>query len=362
MHTELTRRDVLLGAGAFALKPWSFWKQTDASKPVGWAILGLGYYATAQIMPAFAGSDRSKIVALISGHPEKLSRFGDQYNIPTGSRYSYETMDEIRHNPDIDVVYVITPPATHPEFVVRAAKAGKHVTSEKPMAPTVADCETMIRACRKAGRLLQVGYRCHYEAHNIRAIQAMRKKELGKLISIRSDHGFNIGTGQWRTQKALAGGGSMMDIGIYSLNALRYLMGEEPTSVQAKITTPANDPRFVDVEDTVEFNLDFPSFKGALGAGGYSWRQGKNQYEVVGEKGTLRGDPATPYNGHRLLINGQEVSVASNNQFNAQVEHMSSCIRDHKRVLTPGEEGLRDIRIIQAIYESGRTGKRVSLA
>jgi glucose-fructose oxidoreductase len=300
-------------------------------------------------------------VALISGHPEKLSKFGEQYGVGASSRYSYETMDEIRHNPEIDVVYVVTPPATHAGFVERAAKAGKHVTSEKPMAPTVAECERMIRACRKVGRLLQVGYRCHYEAHNLRAIEAMRKKELGKIHSIRSDHGFNIGGGTWRTQKALAGGGSMMDIGIYSLNALRYLLGEEPTSVQATITTPPNDPRFVDIEDTVEFNLDFPSFKWAIGSGGYSWQQGKSQYEVVGENGTLRADPATPYAGHRLMLNGQDLPVTPNNQFLAQVEHMSSCIRDHKPVLTPGEEGLRDIRIIQAIYEAGRTGKRVRI-
>jgi len=362
MKETITRKDVLLGMGAAALSPWTFWRQTGASKPVGWAVLGLGGYCTYEIMPSFKSCEHSKLVGLISGHPDKLTRLGDQYGIASANRYTYDTMDEIRHNPEIDVVYVITPPATHPTFVVRAAAAGKHVCSEKPMAPTVADCKKMIDACKKAGRLLQIGYRCHYEAHNLAAIRAVRSGALGKIKSIHSDHGFDMGPGTWRTQRALSGGGSMMDIGIYSLNALRYLTGEEPVSVKAKITNPPNDPRFVDCEDTVEFELNFPSGLVGHGSGGYSWNPGKNMYEVVCEKGTLLADPATPYEGHRLTIDGKEVSVKRNNQFAAQIDHMSEHVRTGKPVLTPGEEGLRDIRIIQAIYESGRTGQQIRLS
>jgi predicted dehydrogenase len=360
MAQQISRRAALAGLVGAAVAPLSFAVKSDP-RPVGWAVLGLGGYATHEIMPSFVHCQNSKLVALISGHPDKLVRFGELYGIPSSNRYTYETMDAILSNPEIDVVYVITPPATHPNFVVRAAGLGKHVCSEKPMAPTVAECQRMIDACRHHRKLLQVGYRCHYEAHNLRAIQACRSGELGKIQSLRSDHGFNIGTGQWRTQKLLAGGGSMMDIGIYSLNALRYLSGEEPLEVTATITNPPNDPRFVDVEDTVDFTLRFPSGLVGHGTSGYSWRQGKNRYEVVGEKGTLLAEPATAYDGDRLTLNGQELPVVATNQFAAQIDHFSQCVRGRGKVRTPGEEGRQDIRIIQAIYDSAATGRPVPL-
>ena len=360
MSIEISRRSAFLGFAAAAVNPNSMIRAVQ-QKPVGWAILGLGSYATYQIMPAFAHCANSKLVALISGHEEKLSRLGDQYGIPNTHRYTYDAMDAIRNNPDIDVVYVITPPSTHPEFAVRAAKLGKHVCSEKPMAPTEKDCQRMIDACRKAGKLLQIGYRCHYEAHNLWAIKACRSGELGKILSIKSDHGFNIGHGLWRTQKALAGGGSMMDIGIYSLNALRYLSGEEPVSVKSTISNPPNDDRFVDVEDTVDFELTFPSGLVGHGTSGYSWRQGKNRFEIVGTKHTLTAEPATAYEGDRLTLDGVEVPVVPNNQWATQIDHMSDRIRHGGKVATPGQEGQRDIRIIQAIYDSAATGKTIKL-
>jgi predicted dehydrogenase len=360
MSSELSRRDVLAGMGAMALSsPLSLFQ--DQAKPVGWAVLGLGGYATYAIMPAFKNCKRSKLVALISGHQDKLDRYGQQYGIDPKSRYLYEQIDAIADNPAIDVVYVITPPATHPAFVTRAAKLGKHVCSEKPMAPTVKECQAMIDACKKAGKLLQVGYRSHYETNNLRAMRYCRSGELGKIKSISSDHGFDMAPGTWRTEKALAGGGSMMDIGIYSLQALRYLSGEEPVEVSATITNPPNDPRFKDVEDTVDFKLTFPSGLVGHGTGGYSWRPGKNQYEVVFEKGTLRADPATSYRGNRLLLDGAALDVPDNDQFAAQMEHFSECVQTGRQVRTPGEEGLRDIRIIQAIYDSAKTGKPVRI-
>lgn len=361
MAYEISRRTALAGLAAAAVNPLAFARRSQ-TKPVGWAVLGLGYYATYEIMPAFAHAENSKLVALISGHEEKLKKWGDQYNVPESHRYTYDSMDAIKNNPDIDVVYVITPPATHPVFAVRAAGLGKHVCSEKPMAPTVADCQKMIDACKSAGKLLQIGYRCHYEAHNLRAIKACRSGELGKITAVRSDHGFDMGRGTWRTQKALAGGGSMMDIGIYSLNALRYLTGEEPTEVTATITNPPNDPRFVDVEDTVDFKLTFPSGLIGHGTSGYSWNPGKNQYEVTGSKSTLRAEPATAYEGDTLTLDGKVLPVVANNQWAAQMDHFSNCIRNGGKVLTPGEEGRQDIRIVQAIYHSAQTGLPVKLA
>jgi predicted dehydrogenase len=361
---DLTRRDLLAGLGAFAFLPRSLFVPRPSSldpQKVGWAILGLGSYAQNQIMPNFSACKNAKLVALISGHQAKLETFGDKYEIAKEHRYLYDRMDAIKDNPEIEVVYVITPPATHPEFAIRAANFGKHVCSEKPMAPTVADCQRMIDACKKAGKLLQIGYRSQYEAHNMRAIEACRKGELGVIKALRSEHGFNIGHGQWRTQRALAGGGSMMDIGIYSLQALRYLSGEEPLEVTATIKSPPNDDRFVDCEDDVRFTLRLPSGVECHGAGGYSWQPGKSRFEVVGERGALLGEPATPYEGHRLAIDGRVLEVLPNNQFAAQIDHFSACIRTGAKVRTSGEEGLRDIRIVQAIYESAASGKPVRL-
>jgi predicted dehydrogenase len=360
MSNTITRRQALMGMAAVAA-PFGLPHLLQDKKPVGWAVLGLGSYAEWEIMPSFKACSDSKLVALISGHPEKLSRFGERYGISEKNRYTYDQMDAIKDNPEIDVVYVITPPATHPEFTIRAAKAGKHVHSEKPMAPTAEDCQKMIDACRRAGKLLQIGYRCHFESHNLRAIKAFRSGELGKVTSLSSDHGFSIGRGLWRTQKSLAGGGSMMDIGIYSLQALRYLSGEEPTHVEATITNPPNDDRFAEVEDTVDFKLHFPSGLIGHGTSGYSWNPGKNRYQIVGEKGTLLADPATPYGGHRLSVNGQPLEVENNNQFATMMDSFSRCVRDGGKVQAPGEEGKRDIHIIQCVYQAAATGKMVKV-
>lgn len=362
---ESLSRRTLIGSAAAAAAGLGLTRYAHAEreeqepKKVGWAILGLGGYATRQIMPSFKDCKHSKLVALISGTPSKLTQFGAEYGIPESHRYSYEQLEQVAKNPDIDVVYVITPPSTHRDFTVRSAKAGKHVCCEKPMAPTVEDCQAMIDACKANGKLLQIGYRSHYQNHNLRAMEACRN-ELGMLRSLTADAGFNMGAGTWRTQKALAGGGSMMDIGIYCVQALRYLSGSEPTTVSARIHNPVDD-RFKDVEDTVHFTFEFPNGCIGTGTSGYSWGRGANRYSVIGTRGNLNADNATGYGGHRLNINGQDVALEGNNQFAAQMDHLSECIRDKKIVRTPGEMGLQDIRIIQAVYESARTGKPVQV-
>jgi predicted dehydrogenase len=360
MEQSFSRRSFLQSSGALAAA--SVIPNFNLGQPerkVGWAILGLGSYATRQIMPSFKDCEKSKLVAVISGSPDKARRLAEQYSLPESAVYSYDNMDRIKDNPEIDVVYVITPPGTHRDFSVRAAQAGKHVCCEKPMANTVQECQDIIDACNKASTKLQIGYRSHYEPHNIRAIEACRG-QLGQLRTITSEHGFNIPNGLWRTQKALSGGGSMMDIGIYSVQAARYLAGEDPTEVFAMIHNPPNDPRFAEVEDTVNFTLRFPGGALANCASGYSW-SGMNRYQVIGTRGRLAAEPATGYSGHRLWINNQQQEIQPNNQFAAQMDHLSECILDNKPVLTDGEMGLIDIKIIMAIYESAATGRPVKL-
>ncbi|ATC32261.1 gfo/Idh/MocA family oxidoreductase [Caulobacter vibrioides] len=346
-----------LPSGASAAEP---------GRKLGYAILGLGYYATRIIMPRFAECEHSRLAALVSGAPEKLKTYGEQYGIPETHRYSYETFDRIIDNPDVDIVYVITPNSLHRPFTERAAKAGKHVMCEKPMANTAADCEAMIAACKKAGRKLMIGYRSRFQAHNIEAIKLVRDGALGPVRTVVTDHGFTIGDPkQWRLNGALAGGGSLMDIGIYSLNAARYLTGEEPVAVNAMESTDRADPRFREVEDIINFQLLFPSGATANCVSAYS--ANCNRYRVSGPKGWVEIDPATSYQGQamRAQLGGppasREPAPQPKNQFSAQLDHLSECILTGREPIVGGDEGLKDLRVIEAIYRAAREGRTVTL-
>lgn len=352
--SELTRRDVLAAAGALTLS-----RVLPQEKPVGWAILGLGGYALNQIMPAMKDCKSSKLVAVISGTPDKARRVADQYGLPEKMIYNYGNMDSIRDNPEIEVVYVITPPGTHRDFTVRSLRAGKHVCCEKPMANTSAECQEMIDEAKKANRLLQIGYRSHYQAHNRRAIEACRSGELGTLRSVFSDHGFNMRPGTWRTDKALAGGGALWDIGIYSIQAVRYLAGADPVKVTA-LGHRLSEDRFKEIDDVMHMAFEFPN--GVIGSAGsgYSW-SGASFMRAIGTRGRLDAEPATPYAGHRLVINGMEQPITPNNQFAEQMDDLSNAIRRNGKVLTPGEMGLFDIRVCEAALRSAREGRTIAL-
>jgi predicted dehydrogenase len=334
---------------------------------VGWALVGLGSYATNQILPQFANSRYSRVTALVSGSPENARSLAEQYGIPQRGVYSYENFDAIRDDADVDVVYVLLPVSMHAEYTIRAAQAGKHVLCEKPMAATVRECEEMIAACRQAGRKLMIGYRSRFEPHNIEAIRIARAQELGASRVIVADHGFNIGNpDQWRLRREMAGGGSMMDIGIYSVQAARYLSGEEPVAVSAMEHTDRSDPRFREVEDTINFQLRFPS--GVLANCVSSYSSPHNRYRLVGTRGWVDLEPATGYSGHtmRVRLDGRtETRVPPGheaNQFVGQLDHLSECVLYDREPLVPGEEGLRDMRVIEGIYEAARSGQTVALS
>ena len=207
-------------------------------------------------------SSTSQITGLVSGHRDKALRIAAQYGVPESSIYSYEQMDPFRDNKTIDAVYVALPNSMHAEYTIRSAKAGKHVLCEKPMSTSVADAEAMIAACKAANVKLMIAYRLHYEPTTLRAIKLIRDGALGKVQAINSVNGFNIAQGEWRATKALGGGGPLMDMGIYSLNATRYLTGEEPVRFTASISTVDHDGRFETVEENTAWTMQFPS--GAL--------------------------------------------------------------------------------------------------
>jgi predicted dehydrogenase len=361
-----SRREILGGLGAsLALAGLGSGPALGATRKIGYAVVGLGSYATRQIMPNFAACEHSRLVALVSGTPAKLEQYGEQYGIAKTHRYSYADFDRIRDNPDIDAVYIVLPNSLHAEYSIRAAQAGKHVMCEKPMATSVAECEAMIAACRKAGTKLMIGYRSRFEPYNKLAIELARAGHVGPTRLITAEHGFPIQPGQWRLDKPLSGGGSMMDIGIYSLNAARYLTGEEPVEVSAIESTDRSDPRFRTVEDRITFALRFPSGIEANCISSYS--SAHNGYRVIGTEGSIDMEPATPYVGQVMTIRKggrtepRTLPAPRKNQFAEQLDHLAECILNGTQPLVAGEEGLADMRVIEAIYRSAAERRHVSL-
>jgi predicted dehydrogenase len=339
-------------------------------KRIGYAIVGLGNLSLGQILPGFGASKYAKPVALVSGDADKAKKVAAQYGIDPKSIYNYQNFDSIKNNPEIDAVYIVLPNCMHEEYVVRAAKAGKHVLCEKPMAPSAKACQNMIDACKQAGKKLMIAYRIQYEPHNRLAMQWAREQKFGKVKFIELHNSQNIGDpAQWRLHKALAGGGSLPDIGLYCLNTARFILGEEPHMVNASIYSTPGDVRFKEVEETVLWQMQFPSGAMVNASTSYGVHQAR-RYRCYADKGGWFGlDPAFDYN--RLQMEGshadgkQEVklspAIKEVQQFALELDHFAQCILENKTPYTPGEEGLQDQKIMEAIYESARTGKPVKL-
>ncbi|WP_420140377.1 Gfo/Idh/MocA family protein [Sphingomonas sp.] len=367
--TTMNRRQSIAAAGGLAVASLAGGAATAQTpdRKMGYAIVGLGYYAVNVIMPQFKNCQHSKLVAVVSGDPEKAKRLAAEYGLPKRGIYSYDNYDSIKNNPDVDIVYVCLPNSMHAEYTIRAAKAGKHVMCEKPMAISSAECEAMIAACKQAGKKLMIGYRSHFEATNLEARRLANSGAIGKRRYFRSEHGFvQRDPSKWRLKKALSGGGSMMDIGIYALQAARYMTGEEPIALYAHEQTDKNDPRFTEVEDMIEFELEFPS--GVIASCMSMYSANQNHYILMGDQGRIELEPATRYTGNRMWTgkDGRETEVTSppgpgSTQFAGQLDHLVQCIRENREPIVGGEEGLRDMRLIEAIYRSAREQKRITL-
>ena len=328
----------------------------SGGKKVGYAVMGLGRIAD-HFMRGALLTNNSAITGLVSGHRDKADKIGAQYHVPQTSIYSYENFDEIAKNPAIDAVYVALPNSMHAEYTIRAAKAGKHVLCEKPMAISVKECEAMIAACKAANVKLMIAYRCHYEPVHLKAIELIKSGKLGKVQSIQSAFGFSEDMGEWRLDKKLAGGGPLYDVGIYCLNACRYLTGEEPAEISAYASTIDHDGRFSTVEENVVWNMKFPS--GALASCATTYGAPMNGFfRVYGSKGFLECDPAFNYDHLRLRgwCSGERIEVSETTpdpyQFQAEADHFSNCILNNQQPQSPGEEGLRDLTYISKIYAS----------
>jgi predicted dehydrogenase len=332
-----------------------------SGRQVGYCIIGLGRIAD-HFMEGIQNSPGSKVTGLVSGHRDKAEKIAEKYGVPKTSIYSYEDMDKFRDNKTIDAVYVALPNSMHAEYTIRSAKAGKHVLCEKPMATSVTDAQAMIDACVAANVKLMIAYRCHYETTNLAAVKLIRDGAIGKLQTIQSAFGFNADPKEWRLQKAMAGGGPLMDVGIYSLNATRYLTGEEPEHFSAYASSDGNDRRFKTVEENLSWITKFPSGVVASCSTSYGANM-EGYFRVYGSKGWLEVNPAFVYQGLRLTAQyedaaGKEVKLDQPNpeldpiHFQKEADHFSECILQNHTPKTPGEEGLRDMKYIRDIYQS----------
>lgn len=326
------------------------------------ALMGLGNYARI-VAEAMQESTRARITGLISGTPSKLEEWGSKYNIPAGSRYNYDNYGSIKDNPDIDAVYIITPNALHHPHTLGVAKAGKHVICEKPMSLNAAEAKEMIEACKKAGVKLLIGYRMHFESNTLEIIRMRKEGELGKIMFFQGLSGFRIGNpGQWRLTKHLAGGGALMDIGIYSINGARYMVGEDPVWVSAE-ETKTNPEKFKkDVDETISFQLGFPG--GAIASCLSTYNMSfLDRFFLNGEKGFAELQPATGYGPIRGRTNKGELNLPHRKHQAVQMDEMSDIILQGKTPVVPvdGIEGWKDMKIIDAIYEAVKTGKKIPL-
>lgn len=365
--TELSRRQFLAStAVAMAAAPFISTSSTRAraqeSRKLGVAICGLGKLSTHQIAPALAKTKLCRLAGIVTGTPAKADAWKAKYGIADRSVYSYDTMHRMADDPSIDIVYVVTPNALHAQHTIQAAQAGKHVFCEKPMEISVERCQQMIDACRDAKRLLGTAYRCQYDPHHLECIRLVREQVFGKPTIVQAGFAIDVGDpDQWRLKRDLAGGGALMDVGIYALQATRYLTGEEPILVSA-VETKTDPVKFAQVDESIVWTTKFPS--GVVAYCSTSYKAGRIQnLRVNADNGWFELDPAFFYDGnHGRRSDGKEIRFAEIDLFAAEMDDFARCILENAPTKVSGEEGQRDVRIMQAIYESVRTGRAVSLA
>ena len=352
-------RDLSFGTAALssAISNLTACAMSKQKNKLGVALVGLGSYSTYELAPALQETKNCYLAGIVTGTPAKERIWADKYNIPRRNIYNYQNFDTIASNPDIDIVYVVLPVSMHKEYAIRAAQAGKHVISEKPMATSSKDCQEMIDACRKSGKKLSIGYRLHFEPYNMEMMRLGQQKVYGKVLNIDCANGFVYGgdPNAWRLKKAMAGGGGLMDMGVYCIQAARYVTGEEPLFVTAREEKTKPD-LFKEVDETVYFDLEFPS--GCFVHGTSSYNMNLNHLKVKAEHGEFELSQAYRYGGMEGKTPKGPMDFPQINQQAAQMDDFVRCITQNKDTIVPGEMGMQDIRIVEAIYRSIASGNR----
>ncbi len=331
-------------------------------KKLGVALLGLGSYSRNNLAPALLQTKHCELRGIITGSPEKIPEWQKRYKIPDGNVYSYSNLKEVANNEEIDIIYVVTPTGTHADFVIQSANAGKHVWCEKPMAMNVTECQSMIDACNKNGVELTIGYRVQHEPNTLTLNGYSGSLPFGAMKEVTSAAGYaggGSGIG-WRFQKHM-GGGALYDMGVYTVNGMRNAMGMEPETVRTARQYADRPSLFKEVDETTEYTLQFP--KGIKGFGKTSVGKGYNHLKVTCTNGWYETRPMQTYSGvsgsrsDGLLLD-QQVS----NQQAKQMDDDALAIIEKRKLMIPASEGLKDIRVIEAIIQSARTGKPVSIS
>jgi predicted dehydrogenase len=350
-------------ATAEAETPGQVEPATATGDRVGFALVGLGGLSLGQLIPAFRACKKAKLTALVSGDAAKAQRIAQENGIDPKSIYNYKNFGRIAKNKDVQVVYIVLPNAMHAEFTVRAARAGKHVLCEKPMEVNVAKCQQMISECRHAKVKLMIAYRIQYEPMNREMQRLVRSKTFGDVKYIESADFQKVEKMEWRLSEKLSGSGAIGDLGVYCINTIRFLLGEEPVEIFAQTFRPSGDARFKEVDASAVWQMRFPSGLLANCACGFDGHDTKS-YRVVADRGTFGMDPSFPYRGLKMFASPNQPAlpaIAETDQFVNELDHMADCVLNDREPYTPGEEGLQDQRIIEAILESAKKQRSVKL-
>ncbi len=348
-------------------------RQEDESLPLppvnkqgkmGLALVGLGQYSTHQLAPALQETNNVYLAGIVTGTPSKAEAWKKRYSIPQSNIYNYENFDDIINNKDIDIVYVVLPNSMHAEYVIRAAKAKKHVICEKPMATTVQDAQNMLDACRENGVQLAIGYRLHFEPFNKRVMELGQQEIYGKVKTIKaydSSDSTNGSVDKWRLDRELAGGGPLIDLGIYCVQGAIYTLGRPPVAVSAQFGPVTKPLVFHDVEQSISWKMFFDN--GTIAECESSYAENKNELSATAEKGWWKLSPAYAYEGKKGETSDGKMKLPNIYEQVAQMDAQAASFKKNEKSVVSGEMGLRDMKILMAIYESAKAGgKKVQLS
>lgn len=343
------------------LLPWPLHSSPIEPRKLGIALVGLGKYSTNQLALALKLTRYCRLAGVITGSKEKGEQWAKDYGFPAENIYSYDNMAQLANNKDIDIVYVVTPNGLHAEHAIAAAKAGKHVICEKPMANTVAECDAIIAACRKANVQLSIGYRLHFDPYHQEMMRLAKEKDSGPFTAMKGNRGFVMAKKAWRADKKLAGGGPIMDLGVYIIHgACMAANGKSPIAVTAKEYVKIKPDMFVDVEEGMDWTMEFAD--GAVCTATTSYRHSADTFRAEGKNGWIDfKEHAFTYKGMVVETNRGPLNFVPPNQQALQMDDFAQCILNNKKTRVPGELGRRDLVIIEAIYKAAATGKRAEI-
>ncbi|GAA4276695.1 Gfo/Idh/MocA family protein [Aquimarina mytili] len=356
-RTFIKNTGLLLG---YSMLPYSNLYSSTSQKPLGVCLVGLGYYSTDLLAPALQLTKHCKLTGIVTGSPWKIPKWQKRYGILDKNVYNYQNMNRIADNPDIDVIYIVLPTGLHAKYAIKAAQTGKHVWCEKPMARTTSECQAIIDACTKNKVKLSIGYRMQHEPNTQQIIKWANTQPYGKIKTITAEAGYyDSRSDHWKQNKAL-GGGAMYDMGVYPLNATRYVTGEEPIAVLKAEHTTKRPKIYTEVDETTHFTLEFPS--GAIAKCKTSFGAGMNTLRVDCQNGSYGLRPFQAYGGIRgKASDGVLLNHSIPNQQAKQMDDDALAIINNTSVLVPGEEGMKDIRIVEAIYQAASSGEKIVL-